>query len=265
MFGAFVFGNRGMMPVGGAPYFGLQAFYATTLLLPFVIDRLIASRTAGIAATLVFPMAFVAAEFLRARFTPAATWNSLAYTQYGYLPLMQVAAFVGIWGISFVLGWTASTFEWAWARNFDWSTIRLPVVLCGATLAVIVLVGSIRVAMAPTDHPSMRAVTLNRPLDLFVPGEMTKIASGRVSSSERPYFATKLARLHDWFLEGSRREARAGARLVAWPEQNLLVFADDEPAFRARAQRLAADEHVYLVMGPARCTSARRCRSRTSP
>jgi hypothetical protein len=89
MFGAFVFGNRGMMPVGGAPYFGLQAFYATTLLLPFVIDRLIASRTAGIAATLVFPMAFVAAEFLRARFTPAATWNSLAYTQYGYLPLMR--------------------------------------------------------------------------------------------------------------------------------------------------------------------------------
>src|SRR5262245_56799682 len=78
---------------------------------------------------------------------------------------------------------------------------------------------------------------------------MTKIASGRVSAAERPYFAQKLARLHDWFLEGSRREARAGARLVACPEQNLLVFADDEPAFLARAQLLAAQEHVYLVMG----------------
>jgi apolipoprotein N-acyltransferase len=78
---------------------------------------------------------------------------------------------------------------------------------------------------------------------------MTKIASGRVSPAERPYFAEKLARLHEWFLEGSRREARAGARLVAWPEQNLLVFAEDEPTFLARAQRLAADEHLYLVMG----------------
>ena len=39
----------------------------------------------------------------------------------------------------------------------------------------------------------------------------------------------KLTRLHDWFLEGSRREARAGARFIVWPEQNLLIFQEDEP------------------------------------
>lgn len=167
---------------------------------------------------------------------------------------MQIAAFVGIWGISFLLGWSASTFEWAWAKDFEWSVVRVPVMTCTAVLACIIFGGSIfggsiRVAAAPTDRPSMRAVALNAPLDLFVPGEMTKIASGRVSSAERPDLADKLARLHAWFLEGSRREARAGARLVAWPEQNLLVFAEDEPAFLVRAQRLAAEEHVYLVMG----------------
>jgi len=58
-----------------------------------------------------------------------------------------------------------------------------------------------------------------------------------------------LARLHDWFLDASRREARAGARLIVWPEQNLLVFRDDEPAFLERATRLAAEEHIYLAMG----------------
>lgn len=246
---ALVLGNRGMLPVGGAPYFGINAVYATTLVLPFIVDRLVASRTGGLASTLVFPMAFVAAEFLRSRFTPSATWSSLAYTQYGNLPLMQIAAFVGIWGISFLLGWTASTVEWAWARHFEWSIIRIPVMTCAAALGCIVLAGSIRVATAPTDGPAMRTVTLNRPLDLFVAGEMTKIASGRVSSAERPYFSDKLGRLHDWFLEGSRREARAGAQLIAWPEQNLLVFAEDEPAFLARAQQLAREERVYLVMG----------------
>ena len=55
--------------------------------------------------------------------------------------------------------------------------------------------------------------------------------------------------MHDWFLDGSRREARAGARLVVWPEQNLLVFKSDEPAFLEQATRLAAEEHVYLAMG----------------
>jgi apolipoprotein N-acyltransferase len=249
LYAAFVFGNRGMLPFGGAPYFVANGAFAATLALPFLVDRLVASRTGGLPSTLIFPLAFVAAEFLRSRFAPPATWNSLAYTQYGWLPLMQVAAFVGIWGISFLLGWAASTFEWAWTRNFEWPVIRVPVMTCTAVLGCIIFAGSIRVAAAPTDRPSMRAVALNGPLDIFAPGEMTKVASGRVSPTERPYFADKLARVQAWFLEGSRREARAGARLVAWPEQNLLVFAEDEPAFLARAQRLAAEEHVYLVMG----------------
>ena len=73
----------------------------------------------------MFPLAFVAAEFLRSRLTPAATWGSIAYTQYGYLPLMQVAAFVGICGITFLIAWFASTVEWAWSRGFEWSVVRI--------------------------------------------------------------------------------------------------------------------------------------------
>jgi apolipoprotein N-acyltransferase len=118
-----------------------------------------------------------------------------------------------------------------------------------AVLGAIVLGGTVRLAAAPTDRASLRTATLNRPVDLFIPGEMTRIAEGRVSPDERQPFADKLTRLHDWFLEGSRREARAGARLVVWPEGNLLVFAEDEPAFVERAQRVAAGEGVYLAMG----------------
>ena len=40
--------------------------------------------------------------------------------------------------------------------------------------------GSVRLALAPTDRPSLRMATLNRPVDLFAPGEMTRIAEGRV-------------------------------------------------------------------------------------
>ena len=46
--------------------------------------------------TLIFPAAFVAAEFFKSRVTPAATWGSIAYTQYQILsPIMQIAALVG--------------------------------------------------------------------------------------------------------------------------------------------------------------------------
>jgi apolipoprotein N-acyltransferase len=249
VYAALAFGSRGILPVSGPAYFGIVAFTATTFALPFVIDRIVAPGLGGLGLTLVFPMAFVAAEFLCSRFTPSATWGSVAYTQYGYLPLMQVAAFVGIWGITFLMAWVASTFDWAWSLGFEWSVVRTPVLTCAAVLGAIVLGGSVRIGLAPTDRPSLRMATLNRPVDLFLPGEMTRIAEGRLSPDERPRLAEKLTRLHDWFLDGSRREARAGARLIAWPEQNLLIFKEDEPAFIGRARRLAADEQVYLAIG----------------
>jgi apolipoprotein N-acyltransferase len=249
LYAALTIGNRGIIPTPGPLYFVTTAFIATTAALPFVVDRLVAARLAGVVSTLIFPLAFVAVEFLQSRFAPPATWGSIAYSQFGYQPLMQVAAVVGIWGITFLIAWFAATAELAWSRDFDWSVIKTPVLAFSGVLALVVIGGTLRLAWAPTDRASMRAATLNRPSDLFVPGEMTQISEGRVSPDERPRFGAKLARLHDWFLDGSRREARAGARLIVWPEQNLLVFKEDEQAFLQRARRVAAEEHVYLAMG----------------
>jgi apolipoprotein N-acyltransferase len=243
--------RRDVMPIHGAIYFVTIAADTTVLTLPFLADRLAAPRLIGVSSTLVFPLAFVAAEFLRSRLTPAASWGSIAYSQYGFLPLMQLASAAGIWGMTFAIGWFASTFELAWSRAFEWTDIRGPVLTCGVMLGAIVLTGYLRLILAPTDRASMRAATLNRPADLFIPGEITRIAEGRVAAGERERVNDKLSRLHDWFLDGSRREARAGARLIAWPEQSLLIFREDEAAFLERARRLAADEHVYLAMGMA--------------
>jgi hypothetical protein len=55
---------------------------------------------------------------------------------------------------------------------------------------------------------------------MFVPGEVTRIYEGRIASGERDAVAAKLTRLQEWFLESTVCEARAGARLVAWPETN---------------------------------------------
>jgi apolipoprotein N-acyltransferase len=248
LYAALAFGRRDI-PASGPAYYAILAFVAATLILPFVLDRMAASRLGGLGSTLVFPMAFVAAEFLRSRLAPGATWGSIAYTQYGYLPLMQLAALVGIWGITFLIAWFAATFDLAWSSGLDWSVVRTPVLAFTAVLGTIVLAGSVRLAFAPTDRASIRVATVNRPVDLFIPGEMTRISEGSVAPEERGRLTDKLTRLHDWFLEGSRREARAGARLIVWPEQNLLIFKEDEPAFLARAQRLAEDEGVYLAMG----------------
>jgi apolipoprotein N-acyltransferase len=68
---------------------------------------------------------------------------------------MQTAAFAGICGITFLIAWFASTFDWAWSRGFEWSVVRAPILTCAAVLGAIVFGGSIRLALAPTDRPSI--------------------------------------------------------------------------------------------------------------
>ena len=166
-------------------------------------------------------------------------------------PQVRIAVDAGggvrrIWGITFSSPGLDACVAWVAGSS---GTLQTPVLTFVAVLGAIVVGGTVRLAAAPTDRASIRAATLNRPVDLFISGEMTRITEGRVSPGERPQIDKKLARLHDWFLEGSRREARAGARLIVWPEGNLLVFAEDEAAFLDRARRLASDEGTYLAMG----------------
>ena len=246
---ALAVGNIGVLPLSGPAYFGVIVFITLLMAIPFALDRLALTRFGGIGLTLIFPIAFVAVEFLKSRTSPAATWGSIAYTQYGYLPIMQLAAFLGIWSITFAITWFASTIELWWRHGSESSDVRTPLVFCIGVLAAIMVAGATRVALAKTDSTAFRVATLNRPVDLFVPGEMTRITEGRVRPEEIPQTMEKLARLHDWFLTGSRREARAGAKLIAWPEANLLVFRRDEPAFLERARGVAAEERVYLAMG----------------
>jgi apolipoprotein N-acyltransferase len=242
-------GSRGIIPASGTAYPAIIAANALVMMVPFALDRLSLHRVDGLQFTLMFPIAFVAFEFLKSRATPAATWGSIAYTQYGYLGIMQIAAAVGIWGITFAIAWFASTIEYAWSRSFEWNAVRVPVLVCIGAIGGALLAGALRAATATSAASSIRVATLNRPVDLFAPGEMTRITEGRIRADELERVKAQLTELHQWFFDGSRREARAGARLIAWPEANLLVLREDEPAFLDRAKRVAREERVYLSMG----------------
>jgi apolipoprotein N-acyltransferase len=141
LYGALWIAKRDTSPVPGPIYLVVIAAEATIVTLAFVADRIASPRISGVLATLIFPMALVSAEFLRSRFTPAASWGSIAYSQYGFMPLMQLPALVGLWGITFVVAWFASTFELAWSRSFNWTDIRGPVLTYGIVLVSILFAG----------------------------------------------------------------------------------------------------------------------------
>ena len=202
--------NRGVIPLSGFAYFGVVSIIAMALTLSYVADRLLASQSAGLASTLIFPLASVVVEFINTRTGPFGSWGSVAYTQYDNLPLMQLASVTGIFGIVFLIAWFASIVNWAWDHDFAWYEIRGGVLLYAGAFSLVMLAGATRLALGASDVKSIRVAVVSGTEGMFNPGEETRILHGEVRDEERAQFGKAFGRLQDWFLENTRREARAG-------------------------------------------------------
>ncbi len=60
-------------------------------------------RGALFLASLALPVSWVVYEYLTAIASPHSTWGNLAYTQMNCLPVIQIAAITGLWGITFIV------------------------------------------------------------------------------------------------------------------------------------------------------------------
>jgi apolipoprotein N-acyltransferase len=257
---AVVFVLQGtQFPPGTSPrYYALVLLVTLVAILPYLADRLITPRLQGFVATLVFPLAFTMMEYLIS-FGPSGTLNSIAYTQYGDLPLLQVMSVTGIWGITFLLAWFAAVINWAWERGFAWPQVRGGAVLYAVVLAMVFLGGGVRLALFPPDatvirvsglSPSQAAVSaFNKQLPQAT---LSLVLSGKATQADRALVRSAFATLDNDLLARSQQEARAGAKIIVWPEASPVsasILQEDEPALIQRTGALAREAGIYLDMG----------------
>lgn len=247
LFIALSVANRDVIPLPGAAFFGVVAVMAVTMALPFLADRLLAPRLSSFLSTIVFPVTWIALEFLAARLNPYGTWGALGYTQHGNLPLMQLASVTGIWGIGFLVTWFASVVNWAWDRQFDWGAIQNGVLLYAAVWSLVMLAGGARLALAP-EAATVRIAGIGWPKGIIEPSEFMRVVAPDFTATEREQIREKFRRLQDSFFERSRREVQAGAKIVVWPEGNLMVLKEDEMPFLERARQFAREHGIFLLM-----------------
>jgi apolipoprotein N-acyltransferase len=254
----FMFQVRGMVPFPALFYCLTIALFGATLLVPYLLDRWLAPRLSGMAATLVFPASWVAVEYLRS-LSPIATWGSAAYSQYGNLPLVQVASVTGLWGITFLIGWSAAAANQLWLEGTASKRSRRAAWAFAATLAAVLLAGGARLVF---DDPSARAInaasdTTVRVASLSpVPGEETlpqdavgRLLADQPTTVDLEDFHRWSVRLSDDLLTRSEREARAGACIIFWGESNYKGLKADEDALIERGRALTRKYRVYLGMG----------------
>src|SRR5919202_6897060 len=248
----------GTIAVTGARYYLSVLVVIVGSILPYAADRLLGPRMPGFASTLVFPVAQVSLEYLLS-FGPTGTTNSLANSQYGDLPLMQLASVTGIWGITFLVGWFASVAGWAWERGFVWPRIRTGIALCAAVLVVVFLAGAARVALTSPGPSVVRVAAISASKSavaatsgLLTPATVGALEAGNATAAQRAFAREAFTRVDDDLLAATAQQAQGGAQIVAWPEASAVgagVLQEDQSAFLQRAASLARQRHIYLELG----------------
>jgi len=241
----------GIIPAPGVLYYLIAATYAAAYFLPFLAHRLFASDVAAFRATLVFPLAWVSVELVFSRWvTPYGSWASLGYTQSDSLALVQLAAVTGTAGITFLMTWFASVVAWMLRPGLQVSHRVRAAGAFGVALLAVLAFGQLRLAGGETGD-SVRTASLvpsRLALDELEQSLLPVRRGEELSESDMLAIETAAVRLNDDLLRRTRREARAGAKLIAWSETAGRVLTSEEEELLARASRLAAEERVVLLL-----------------
>jgi apolipoprotein N-acyltransferase len=175
---------------------------------------------------------WVACEFVRARLL-GDPWGLLGYTQYRVLPLVQIAAVTGVYGVSFVVGLGNAALAEAIAASGSLARRGRVLTAPLATVAAVVVAGTF-VLHGRTDGP--RGTLPVAIVQTNVPPAFTW---------NRRYAERQL----DQALRLTSSALSAGPRLVVWPENALSLYLDQEPLLVESLRSLAREHDVDLVLG----------------
>jgi apolipoprotein N-acyltransferase len=220
-----------------AGFLSLYSGAWTWLVAGFKVDK--SNWSTRLLWSLAAAAAWVALEMLRAKLFGGFPWSLLGVSQYQLVPLIQIAAVTGVYGVSFLVVWfSLALFCAAWmiwknpSQRFVWQAeVALPLVT-----VIGIFTGGIffnsqtsQPTASLSDRPVFLRVTLIQPA-------IPQSVIWNPASDEK---------LFEKFLAQNETALTNATDLVVWPESAVPVMDDDN----VRAiSAFAARHHVWLIL-----------------
>lgn len=189
-------------------------------------------------SVLAYPLLWCAADTLLAHLTPDTNFDSIAYSQAGFLPAVQILSLTGVAGLVFVLSLVPAVLALAIVRG--WRPLRGPLVLAAVLTLATYTFGAARLAAGPAPAPLANPATAN---------------SGRVGLAVIDDFIgprTKPGKVERIWAQYERHVetlAGQGASIVVLPEKIAVVPPAEAERLQERLSALAARTKAWLAVG----------------
>ena len=201
--------------------------------------------------TIIVASIMVLIEYIIYLIYPILGGLSDAYTQYQNLYLLQIVTITGIYGITFIMYWTAAMVIWIWNNRSNQKVLRKYVTVFASVIGLIFIYGIVMYHFVgnPKESARIAGVTvpvshlLNDDEDVYATFYTDTFTDENVTNTQ-----DKLASVTDELFIKTKQEAEAGAKIVFWSELNGAVLKQDEAALLQRASTTAKEEGIYLIV-----------------
>lgn len=226
-------------------------FYLPALLGPvigslYVLDSIIYRQQKNFLSTLVFPVSYVILEYIVTLANPLGNTGILAYSQYQILPIMQLAAVTGTYGITFLIIWFGSFLNYAYDHIDRFTEIKRYCIIYALIMATVLSWGSVRLILPSHNEGTVRIAGIHV-YDLRGQ-EGQDIWSAATEDWQQ--FRIRSDGIQDELFDATAKEAQAGAKIIVWSEVSPPITKEDEQKLLKRAQSIAKSQGIYLVINP---------------
>jgi len=241
---AVFFSSQGMTPFPLAMVIVLTIISTAVGLLPYLLHRLLAPKLPAGIKTLLFPAGFVTIMFLFFLGGSSGTWGNQAYGVQDLI-LLQLVSVTGIWGITFLIYWTAAVINQVWWSRDKIEENRSLLISFVVVLIVVCGYGVLRLHYMKPIEKTVRIAGIT-------PTQTQRVAVGSMlfKNPIRETDIQKMRPLMDQLfldlVEQSVKVAKSGVEMVVWSEGAAIIFAGDEERYLQRARSAAKEQGIYL-------------------
>jgi len=206
---------------------------ATIFTFTLVMFRYFAIQNRYWVSSFIFASGWTGYEFLMSLYSSYGTFNSIAYTQIENLPIIQISAITGIWGISFLLSLIPASVALTWDnRGNPIKSLKVSAISV-SLLALALLFGFYRLSV-PLEDSSIKIGIAT------VPTTIEQIASQDTN---------KVLDIIQRYAASVESLADLGATVVLLPEKIATLTPDNQRIVLNQLKNVALKNNVTLIAG----------------
>ena len=201
--------------------------------------------------TLIFASIMVSIEYIIYLVYPILGGLSDAYTQYQNLYLLQIVTVTGIYGITFLISWTAAVVIWIWNNKSKKEYIKKYIIIYCSVIGLVFAYGIVMFHFVGNSDKSVRIAGVTVPISELLNNDKdvySTFYTNTFTDENITNTRNKLSSVADELFLKTELEAQAGAKIVFWSELNGAVLKQDEDMLLQRASDMAKQEEIYLIV-----------------